>query len=399
MPDEPRRMAEADIEQAAAVQVEAFGGVLADAIERYRQGPRYTWRDTWVVETGGEIRAAAIAIPATWWFRGRSYSVSAVAGVAVRAVDRRRGLASQLMRAILAADRAVGRPFSLLYPFRHGFYRRLGYGSVGLMHFWRLPTGQLPDEPRLRSRVRPLGEEDRPRVTELFARSLRESDEGGLERNPGQWQSIWSRDDRWIVYEDDDGIGGYLAYRAAPNALELRELVAIHAQAERGIWSFIAAQVEQRASVSYHAPASKPLWAMLGEPYMFEGTQRGFVISDMASLTMSFMARGVEWATALERRDFPTQVHGRLSLELEDAVFGSQRFDLELAQGSAQVRPISAEPAIRSDVGTFSQLCCGALSPAHARWYGLLEAPDEELALLAQAFPLGPAFIHQLDWF
>jgi predicted acetyltransferase len=113
-------MTEADIEGAAKVQAEAFGGALTEGIERYKVGPRYTWRDGWVVEVDGEIRAAGIAIPATWWFRGVSYPISAVAGVAVRDVDRRRGYASALMRSILQADLAAGRPYSALYPFQHG---------------------------------------------------------------------------------------------------------------------------------------------------------------------------------------------------------------------------------------------------------------------------------------
>jgi len=74
-------MAEADIEAAAAIQIDAFGGVLADSIARYHDGPRFTYRDSWVVETGGEIGAVAIVIPATWWFRGQMYPISAVAGV------------------------------------------------------------------------------------------------------------------------------------------------------------------------------------------------------------------------------------------------------------------------------------------------------------------------------
>jgi len=83
-------MAEADIEAAAAIQVDAFGGDVADLIGRYHDGPRSTWRDAWVVERAGEISAAALAIPATWWYRGQSHAISAIAAVAVRPVDRRR---------------------------------------------------------------------------------------------------------------------------------------------------------------------------------------------------------------------------------------------------------------------------------------------------------------------
>jgi predicted acetyltransferase len=393
-------MAEADIEAAAAVQTEAFGGVLAEAISRYHDGPRATWRDGWVVESGGEIRAVAIAIPATWWFRGRSYPISAVAGVAVRPVDRRRGLASRLVRAILHADRAAGRPFSLLYPFQHGFYRRLGYGSVGLGHFWRLPTAHLPDAPSLRAHVRMLRAADRPLIGELFAQAVRTSPAGGLERPAGHWQRRLSQDDRWVVYEDEAGIGGYLAYRTAvANTLEIRELVTVHPEAERGLWAFVAAQVEQRAAVSYLAPVGLPLWAMLREPYMFQGPQHGFIMNDVAGLTMSFMARGVDWPAALSSRGYPEHLRGALGIELQDSVFGQQRIGLEIADGRGSVSEFSGEVDVTCDTSVFSQLCCGALTASAARWYGLLQADDAAVALLDEAFPEGPPFITQFDWF
>src|SRR5262249_28028974 len=298
-------MAEADIEAAAALQVEAFGGVVADAVGRYHDGPRYTWRDAWVYELDGEVRAAAVNLPATWWFRGCSYSVGCVAGVAVRPVDRRRGFAGQIMHAILRSDRDAGRSYSLLYPFQHGFYRRLGYGSVGLMHFWRLPLACMRDEPSLRKRVRLMRDTDHPVVRDLFARWLRESPEGGLERNAGYWQRRWQADFKWVASDGPNGITGYMAYSTSPNLLEVRELVAVEPEAELGLWSFVAAQIEQRESVTYNSPLGRPLWAILREPYMFQGAQHGFIINDVAGLTMSFMAPGRGPEQALFFRDFP----------------------------------------------------------------------------------------------
>jgi predicted acetyltransferase len=307
------------------------------------------------------------------------------------------------MRAILEADRERGRAFSLLYPFQHGFYRRLGYGSVGLMHFWRLPIGHLRDEPDLRQRVRVLREADQPRLVTLYAEALRSDPHGGLERNAGQWQRRWGQDDRWVVYEDDagdgaHGISGYLAYRTAPNTLEVRELVATHSVAERGLWSFVAAQVEQRASVAYHGPLGQSLWAMLREPYMFEGANHGFIVGDVAGLTMSFMARGVDWTAALDGWPVPPGVHGRVGVQLDDPVLGAQQLGIEAADGRLHVRA-GSEADCRGEVATFSQLCCGALSATQARWYGLLDASDEAVALLDQAFPPGPPYIPPPDWF
>src|SRR5258708_38911056 len=188
----------------------------------------------------GEIRAAAIAIPATWWFRGVAYPISAIAGVAVRDVDRRRGFASAMMRSILKTDLAARRPYSVLYPFQHGFYRRLGYASVGLMHYWRIPTAHLSDDANLRGAVRRVVEADRAAIADLYRASLQEG-VGGLERSDAQWAQRWTRDEpRWVVF-DDGQLRGYLVYRPAQSALEILELVALSAQAERGLWAFLAA--------------------------------------------------------------------------------------------------------------------------------------------------------------
>lgn len=392
-------MAEADIEAAAAIQVDAFGGVVADAVGRYQNGARYTWRDAWVVETAGEISAAAIVIPVTWWFRGCSYSTGAVAGVAVRPVDRRKGLATQLMRAILDTDRKLGRAYSILYPFQHGYYRRLGYGSVGLMNFWRLPIEHMRDEPPLRLRVRLLRENDRPAVQEQFERWLRTTPHGGLQRKSTQWDFRWGQDEKWVVYDNGGSIGGYMAYRTEPGELRVRELVALESEAERGLWSFVAAQIEQRSSVSFHAPVGKPYWATLREPYMFEGPEHGFIINDVAGLTMSFMARGVDWSQALSTREFPADVRGRVALQLDDSVFGQQAFALELGDGRAQVIEDSGDARVRCATSVFSQLCCGAFTASEARWCGLLHASDAATMLLDEAFPAGPPFIAPFDWF
>ena len=398
-------MTEADIEAAAAVQVDTFGGVLADAIDRYQHGPRYTWRDGWVIGDGQDIRAAAIAIPARWWFRGRAYAISAIAAVAVRAVDRRRGLATELMRAIVRAEREAERPFSLLYPFQHGFYRRLGYATVGLMHYWRIPTAQLASNPSARAPVRSLREADRPAVAELHQRWLARG--GGFERTAGQWDQRWAKgDERWVVYDDDrHGVQGYLAYRRVDRTIALRELVAERAEAERGLWGFLGAQVEQQPVVTYHAPLDQPLWARLREPLMFEATNRGFLVNDAAALTVSFMARAIDVRAALTQRAFPPGLSGRCSIELRDPVLAptGEIFEVTLDSGQARVEDVGGDqqrpPDARCDIGTFSQLFCGALTASRACWYGLLEANDDALALLDQAFPPGPPYVHPADWF
>jgi len=394
-------MQESDIEAAVNIRAAAFGGDVAQGVQRFREGPRYTWRDGWVVETdGGEIGATATAFPVTFWLGGTSYSASAIGGVAVRATERRRGLASQMMRAILEADREAGRPLSMLYPFQHGFYRRLGYATTGFTHFYRIPIVHLPDAPTLRRNVRFVREADREIIAELYRRSLPVL--GGLERSDAQWEQLWRTTVYTEVVYDDGAISGYLAYKRDNNELQIAELIVHTSEAERGLWAFVAAQIEQCQVATYHAPADKPLWAMLREPLMFDAANRGFILNDAAALTASLQVRIVDPAAAFARRSFDPALSGTTTLALHDPVLAANNgtWTITFADGHADVERTDAEPQARCDVVTLAQLFCGVLRARDARWYDLLQADDEAVALLEQAFAGGAMpFIQPADYF
>ena len=356
--------------------------------------------DRYIVGQDAAKRAVAVAIPARWWFGSVAYPTSAIASVAVRDVDRRRGFASEIMRAILHADLAAGRPYSVLYPFQHGFYRRLGYASAGLLHYWRIPVAHLVDVPNLRRSVRQLAEADRADVAKLYSQSLRDGI-GGFERNAAQWTARWAREDeRWVVF-DDGQLRGYLVYRPVQSSLEVVELVALSSQAERGLWAFLAVQVEQRAAITLLAPVDQPLWALLKEPAMFEAANRAFIIDDVAALAMSFMARVVDVRAALETRSFRADVAGEFTLEVRDPVLApsGQSFEVQLADGRAHVEPSRGAPDARCEVVALSQIWTGALTATQAQRYGLLEASPTTVKLWDRAFPFGPPYIARADWF
>lgn len=395
-----RPMTEADVESAAALQAEAFGGNPAGWLRRYQSGARYTWHDGWVVESDGAIAAVAVAIPQTWYYHGAAYPISAIEGVAVRPTERRRGLASQLMHAILAADLELGRSFSLLYPFRSGFYRRLGYATVGLTHFYRLPPAQLPDTPALRRYVRTLHEADYPAIYDLYRQSLL-SGAGGFNRSAAQWTWRWSQgEERWVVY-DDGAIGGYLVYQRIEDQLDIRELVALSGEAERGLWAFVAAQSEQVVAATYHAPIDRPLWALLFEPPMYQAANRGADLYDAATLTTGLMGRLIDVAAAFRLRQFDPQLSGSFTLELAEPTQDSAATTLAITieGGRATATPTHATPTARCDRVTLTQMFCGVLRASDACWQGRLTADSATAALLDRALA-GPApFLHPADYF
>lgn len=395
-----RPMTEQDLPAAATAQSEAFGWNPESMIQRYGDNPSYTWRDGWLVEEDGVIGAAALAVPTTWWFDGASYAVSTIRAVGVRPVARRRGYASQMMRAIIRADHEARRPFSLLFPFQHGYYRRLGYATVGLTHFYRVPVSQIPDHPEQRRRVRAAREEDHEAIYDLHRRSLL-AGVGGLERNARQWTSRWTKtDEHWVVY-DHGGMQGYLAYQPIENEISVRELIATTPDAERGLWSFLAAQIEQHTAVTCHTPTSKPLWTIFREPLMFEATNRGFMLNDAAALTTGLMARLVDVVAAFERRTFPAELAETIVLDLRDPVLEANTTTLQVRfeDGRATATPITAPATISCDIVTLSQLFCGVARASDARWYGQLTGDDATIALLDRAFGRVTPFIHPADYF
>ncbi|HEY0737965.1 MAG TPA: GNAT family N-acetyltransferase [Herpetosiphonaceae bacterium] len=395
-----RPMTEQDVPAAATAQSEAFGWNPESMIQRYADNPSYTWRDGWVVEEDGEIGAAALAVPTTWWFDGASYAVSAIRAVGVRPVARRRGYASQMMRGIVRADHEAARPFSLLFPFQHGYYRRLGYATVGLTHFYRVPVSRIHDHAEQRRRVRAAREADHEAIYDLHRRSLL-AGEGGLERNARQWTARWAKsDESWVIY-DHDGPQGYLAYQTIENEISVRELIAPTPDAERGLWAFLAAQIEQHTAVTYHAPANKPLWTIFREPLMHEAANRGFVLNDIAALTAGLMARLVDVPAAFACRTFPVELAGSLVLDLRDPVLEANTgtFQIRFESGRAEVTPTTDAATASCDIVTLSQLFCGVLRASDARWYGQLTADDATIALLERAFGNVTPFIHPADYF
>src|SRR3972149_5947411 len=71
-------------------------------------------------------------------------SVGGVASVGVAPDARRSRVGRALLEGMLARMRSRGMVVSMLYPFKHDFYRKLGWGLVGEMRRYRFRPDALP---------------------------------------------------------------------------------------------------------------------------------------------------------------------------------------------------------------------------------------------------------------
>ncbi|WP_436531944.1 GNAT family N-acetyltransferase [Actinoplanes sp. HUAS TT8] len=268
-----------DIRQTTADDLEQLLGVRSYAFEPTPLTPERTEEAaafmrtrlnniSLVAEEDGETRATVSGIPMRQNVRGTDLPMLGVGGVAAHPLHRRRGYVRVLMNALLDRGRTDGYAVSVLYPFRAGFYHRLGYVGLPAAKAVRVRTDtlggllklDLPGEVRLRRLAD--GWDD---FTALLDRQL--SARHGFSKFPEYRSEQWRKDnDHWLATVHRDGqVTGALAYRTGEWGQELnaRQLVSDDPISRTQLLRFLAGHADQYAHVNLEvAPDARPeLWA------------------------------------------------------------------------------------------------------------------------------------------
>ena len=127
-----RAAREEDLERLVSIHAAAFPDARGrDARRRnFTENVRGSLSDLLVAERAGELVAHAFLFRMSTWIGGSELPVGGIASVGVAPESRGSGVGRALIRALHDELRKRGTALSLLYPFRHAFYRRLGYGTV-----------------------------------------------------------------------------------------------------------------------------------------------------------------------------------------------------------------------------------------------------------------------------
>jgi predicted acetyltransferase len=159
-----------DVEALVELSLRAYRVSSAEARrEFYTDHPRFELKDVRVGELEGELVASLVLYPFQAYVRGERLAVTGIGSVAVSPEHRRRGVADALLRSALHEMCERGDAWSLLYPFRGDFYRRLGWGLVETPTLLSAPPSSLPASDEAR-RVRRARGADRPLVQALYER-------------------------------------------------------------------------------------------------------------------------------------------------------------------------------------------------------------------------------------
>ncbi len=374
---------------------------FAEIRERYKRDDQIVPTTT-VAEEDGRLYGKYALLDYQCFLAGKSLPIAGIAGVAVAPEGRGRGVATGLMHHALKAMQQQVYPLSMLYGYRHGFYRRLGWACVGAVYRYRVSTRDLPRFSEAREVVPLDPVADREAIEQLYAREA-PTHNGWLVREEHHWRDYFEEEHyKLFGYWVGRTLEGYLVmcYEPEPASSEIahiavREWVACSGRAYRGLLGFLAAQRDQVDAVTWDSDAHDPLPKLLQEQRgAHDRTIRTFLGSGFGVIHSSFMWRIVDLDAAFNGRPIQSTANFSINLEVHDPVLGIVRRTLGVEDHQLHLDAQSARTTVKLSVERLTQLWCGYWNAQDAHRCAQLEVEGDPapLALLDQAWQTAPPF-------
>ena len=181
-----------------------------------------------------------------------------------------KGIAWQIMHAVLKRARDEGQVLSALMPFRGSFYEHFGYGIVERRCEWTVPVALLPEGPC--DGFRFAQATDRTAVAALHQRCV-ERGQCDMERSAARWDHIARN--ATDGFELIDSVGPNSPARVSvfynqfqvdgKDILRITKLATENTKSFRGLLHFLATLRDQYFAVQLTLPADLPLNWLVGE--------------------------------------------------------------------------------------------------------------------------------------
>lgn len=386
-----RRLTKRDLPAYGSLCQYAFG-MTADYTRTYERWVGHFLRHAWGAFDGRDLAAGLWSYPYQMRVGDRWLRAAGVAAVATRPESRNQGLVRALMTRAHEAMRADGCPLAALMPFKHSYYRDMGYADAFFQHEWSFAPAQLARRPsrdvRLR-RVDPL--RVLPTLTRLHdAEAARRF--GGCRRDSLYWRT------RFFGYIPPGNTPSvYLAERrgrptgflltllsqAPTGKAELRVTAAVW-QDEVTLDALLAhllAHRDQVTTVRIRLAPDVDLFPRFDDPKI------------EVALRPRAMLKLVDLAAALERRAYDTSVRGEVVLEVEGdptSPWNAGRWRVAIARGRARVTSAKGAADLRTDIQTLAIAYAGRRSLST-----LIDGDPHSLALIDLALPQGTPYLEE----
>jgi predicted acetyltransferase len=333
---------------------------------------------------------------------GVEISTLGIGAVAVAPHRRSMQVARLMLEHALTEGRSRQTPISMLYPFQHGFYRKLGWAWVGCPYQYRVAAQHLPFYPE-RVNIHPYVAEMHQEDLQKLYRKAAIAHNGWLHRQPWHWERyLKPRAGREIYcYVAEGELQGYIILRFVelPNGLGAiaQEWVALTPAAYRGILGFLASLRDQFRTIIWNTDAVDPFPHLLKEqcrdPTLPSSDFEFGLTHRFGEIGGGFMWRLVDVAAALKQRPIQAVAPFAITFQVHDPILGNQQVNAEFAQGQIHCITETTATTITLSIEKLTELFCGWRRSRDLLWTGELELTGENiLAALDTALETHPPF-------
>jgi predicted acetyltransferase len=397
--DEPliRALVTADRDAATALAEEAFGswpGGVPDA------PPTWPPDGIHAVGTfdGDDLLAKLNGRDYHSWFGGTEIPTWGIAGVAVAAEHRGRGLLRDLFAATFTEARSRGMAVSTLFLTAARIYRSLGYELVGDYLKIELPTASLAGvKPAEGIRLRRAGSRDGAAVQAVYAEWASRQN-GPLTRTGPNFPDGADRITEHysgvtLAVDSDDRVVGYASWNRgsgydASARIDVGDLIGLTADATRSLLRMLGTFASVTGAVVLRT----------SRPDLVDLTLPGVV--PPPSESRPYMLRLLDLPGAVEPRHYPPALDLTSSFTVTGDAFGDLDggWRLTVADGTARCERAPDADGPTLTVGGLSSLYAGVMRVSQLRMAGLATGGDPARDADLDALFVGPGF-HIRDYF
>jgi predicted acetyltransferase len=389
-----------DTEAIAALYEVSFPGIVKTHMEwceDLQPNPLRSFDDIYVAETNGIVTGTLTLYPHTITIAGAAIKSGGVAGVAVLPEHCMHGIAKQLMSEAYASMHATGTPLSLLYPFKHSFYQKQGYGLVGEIHTLTVPSHAIPRFSE-RDDVHPLSDHELPLLAECYD-AFAAMNTCVITRSLEAWRFLLkrARKNHWNFWchHHEGRIAGYMLIDEK-DAVTVKELVYLSPETLRGLLGFLAVY-KTHSPICIPHTRDEQLHLLLTDPVDISNRMLYGLFPLSGLFGHGYMLRIVDVLEALRQRRFNAAVGSVTFHILDDQIpENTTAISLFFNGDSVSISSEITHNIISLTVSTFAQFYAGYLSPTSARRLGLIDTYFD-LSFLDTAFAVPSP--HCLDFF
>jgi predicted acetyltransferase len=387
-----RKARASDLEQLVEIHLVAYPDARSvSARERtFTHNPYGALDRVVVAERRGTIVAQALLLALKSSFGGRRVDIGGIASLAVAPSLRGQGIGTALMQHLHDVSDRRGEAMTMLYAYRQGFYRRLGYGATASRRRLSLDTRSIPTRWRELGRdgVRAARGSDRAAIRSTYAQAA-ERASGWIARPARYWDQLFARERVVLLVAR----GGYVAFALekehtyAECILVVEELVACDPETRRALLGALAAFRDQASEIHIEVPEGDPLLYALVDP---DGRRYGSeaVEHELGVVVGGPMIRLTDVPRAIEARGY--RAGGSFDVVVPDDALA---IGVRIEDGRAEVGPAKGGGALRTTRAGLGALLFGGLTLEGAVEMGMAEVDVRIADRAANALriaPLGP---------